>query len=62
MNKILFVLAAIFALAIADGSIVNYHQLHHSCTPRKKAPFFQATAVLHGKFTKVSLEIGRAHV
>jgi alkyl hydroperoxide reductase subunit AhpC len=56
MNKIILLFSLIVALAIAEGDLANYRFNNPHCAPRKKAPYFQATSVLHGKFHKVSLD------
>lgn len=54
--KSLLIFALIFISAFAGSPLAHYNTRGHSLIPRSKAPFFQATAVLEGKFTKVTLE------
>jgi peroxiredoxin (alkyl hydroperoxide reductase subunit C) len=55
MQKNLIALALLLSLAFATNDVDHYKGSTHSCLPRKKAPFFSANAVLHGKFSRVSL-------
>jgi len=38
-----------------SSGITQYQPQVHSCLPRQKAPFFEANAVVNGKFKKISL-------
>ena len=51
---LILILSIIPAILTDDKDITTYKYHTHTCLPRQKAPFFQATAVLDGKFVKVS--------
>lgn len=53
--KVLIFLLILPFIYCENQEIISYKYTPHTCLPRQKAPFFQATAVLDGKFTKVSL-------
>lgn len=56
--KNLFCLSLFIVLVLSldtQKEVSPYNPKIHSCFPRQKAPFFQATAVVDGKFKKVSL-------
>ncbi len=55
LTFLLITFALFPAFLSEDKEIITYKFHSHSCLPRQKAPFFQATAVFDGKFTKVSL-------
>jgi len=59
MKSILFIgllfALAVFSTAQSTGVTLHNNRQNH-CLPRSKAPFFQAQAVLHGKFSRVSLD------
>ena len=59
--SLLFLFSFLSLFLCEDKEIITYKYHPHTCLPRQKAPFFQATACLDGKFTKVSLSdyIGR---
>lgn len=55
LARVLLVFCLFNFLLAEDKDIITYRYHPHTCLPRQKAPFFQATAVHDGKFVKVSL-------
>jgi len=61
MKSILFIAlvlcASLAVFSSAESTGITLHNTRpHQCLPRSKAPYFQAQAVLHGKFSRVSIE------
>lgn len=43
------------AVSCENQELITYQYTSHTCLPRQRAPFFEATSVLDGKFSKTSL-------